>query len=303
MKKTVLAAVQVLLLFSLFASPVYAKFPFEKGDATVVWLSDTQYYAKIYPEIMIKQIQWIIENREKYNIKYVFHTGDLVDHSTDDVQWERTDQILKMLDMTRIPYGVLAGNHDLLHSDQPYKSFTDHFGYHRFIRQPFYGGSFENNRGHYDLLTIHNQPYIMIYMGWDLNRSAMNWLNKVLDEYSNHRAILAFHDYLTFKNVRSEAGEEIFNNVVLKNENVKLILSGHYYGTGYLETKISSQQRVFQLLANYQAEKSGGNGFMRLLFFKPDQNEIQVDTYSPYLNKFRSKKQLPKERFLLKIKE
>jgi hypothetical protein len=57
------------------------------------------------------------------------------------------------------------------------------------------------------------------------------------------------------------------------------------------------------MLANYQSEKHGGNGFMRLLFFKAGQKEIQVDTYSPYLNKFRSKKLLPKERFLLKLKE
>ncbi|MGG4491560.1 metallophosphoesterase [Metabacillus idriensis] len=301
MKKTWFAA--VLLLICLTASPAYAKFSFEEGDATIVWLSDTQYYAKIYPEIMIKQIQWIIENRDKYNIRYVFHTGDLVDQPNDDVQWERTDQILKMLDMTRIPYGVLAGNHDLVHTEQPYKVFTDHFGYHRFIRQPFYGGSFENNRGHYDLLTIHNQPYIMIYMGWDVNRSGIRWMNKVLKQYRQHTAILAFHDYLNYKDERSPAGDELYNKVVLKNPNVKMVLSGHYYGTGFLETRISENQRVFQMLANYQAEKHGGNGFMRLLFFKQDLTGIQVDTYSPYLNKFRPKKHMPKERFFLKIKE
>ncbi|MCM3598544.1 metallophosphoesterase [Metabacillus idriensis] len=301
MRKTWFAA--VVLLICLTASPAYAKFSFEEGDATIVWLSDTQYYAKTYPEIMIKQIQWIIENRDKYNIRYVFHTGDLVDQPNDDVQWERTDQILKMLDMTRIPYGVLAGNHDLVHTEQPYKVFTDHFGYHRFIRQPFYGGSFENNRGHYDLLTIHNQPYIMIYMGWDVNRSGLRWMNKVLKEYRHHTAILTFHDYLNYKDERSPVGEMLYNKVVLKNPNVKMVLSGHYYGTGFLESRISEDQRVFQMLANYQAEKHGGNGFMRLLFFKENLTEIQVDTYSPYLNKFRSKKHLPKERFLLKLKE
>ncbi|MGD6794273.1 metallophosphoesterase [Metabacillus indicus] len=294
----------VMLLFSsLSAGPAYAAISFEEGDETVVWLTDTQYYAKTYPEIMIKQIQWIIENRDQYNIKYVFHTGDLVNEPNDEVQWERTDQIMKMLDMTRIPYGVLAGNHDLVHGDDPYRVFTDNFGYHRFVRQPFYGGSFENNRGHYDLLTIQNQPYIMIYMGFELNRGAIKWLNKVLREYRGHKAILAFHDYLNFKSERSPAGEELYQKVVLKNKNVQLVLSGHYYGTGFLESRISPEQRVFQMLANYQAEKHGGNGFMRLLFFKPDQNQIQVDTYSPYLNKFRSKKKLPKERFLLELKE
>ncbi|PJN86223.1 hypothetical protein CV739_01510, partial [Bacillus velezensis] len=50
-----------------------------KGNYSFVWMSDTQYYAQGHPNIFDKMTEWIKENKEKHNIKYVFHTGDIVD--------------------------------------------------------------------------------------------------------------------------------------------------------------------------------------------------------------------------------
>ena len=44
-------------------------------------MSDTQYYSESFPYIFDRQTQWIVENQEAMKIKYVFHTGDLVDES------------------------------------------------------------------------------------------------------------------------------------------------------------------------------------------------------------------------------
>jgi hypothetical protein len=42
------------------------------------------------------------------------------------------------------------------------------------------------------------------------------------------------------------------------------------------------------LLANYQDYPNGGNGFLRILHFSPEENEIQVKTYSPWLNQYET---------------
>ena len=64
------------------------------------------------------------------------------------------------------PYGVLAGNHDVDHKSSDYTQFTKWFGEDRFKDKPYYGESYKNNRGHYDLISANGNDYIMLYMGW-----------------------------------------------------------------------------------------------------------------------------------------
>ena len=62
-------------------------------DYTFVWMTDTQYYSESYPYIYDRQTQWIVENQAALKIKYVFHTGDLVDESDQEDQWNNASQI------------------------------------------------------------------------------------------------------------------------------------------------------------------------------------------------------------------
>ena len=57
-------------------------------DYTFVWMSDTQYYSESYPHIFDRKTQWIVEKSDATKIKYVFHTGDLVDHHDKEYQWK-----------------------------------------------------------------------------------------------------------------------------------------------------------------------------------------------------------------------
>ena len=42
------------------------------------------------------------------------------------------------------------------------------------------------------------------------------------------------------------------------------------------------------LLADFQDYPNGGNGFLRILHFSPEKNEIRVETYSPWLNQYET---------------
>lgn len=45
---------------------------------TIAWLSDTQNYHNAYKPIFDGMTQWIADNREALDIRFVFHTGDVV---------------------------------------------------------------------------------------------------------------------------------------------------------------------------------------------------------------------------------
>ena len=70
------------------------------------------------------------------------------------------------------------------------------------------------------------------------------------------------------------------------HENVLFVLNGHVLGdgAGRLSSTTGRGNMVHQILANYQAlQPNGGNGYLRLLEFRPD-GTVQVYAYSPYLD-------------------
>ncbi|SFF80435.1 Calcineurin-like phosphoesterase [Halobacillus alkaliphilus] len=263
-------------------------------DYTLVWMSDTQYYSKNYPHIYKSMVDWIAANKDYLNIPYVFHTGDVVNEWDNEAQWQYADTYMKVLEKVNIPYGILAGNHDIdLKSSNKYTQFSKYFGQTRFEKQPSYGGSYKDNQGHFDLISENSDDYIMVYMGWGISKDEIDWINRVLAKYPDHIALLSFHDYLLASGKHSPIGEEIFKKVVEPNKNVVATLSGHYYGS---ETRIEElddnkdgkpDRKVYQMMTNYQNEPEGGQGYMRLLKVKSNENKIYVKTYSSYLNSYK----------------
>ncbi|MFC0272253.1 lamin tail domain-containing protein [Metabacillus herbersteinensis] len=264
----------------------------DEYDYTFVWMSDTQYYSESFPYIYDRQTQWIAEKQEELKIKYVMHTGDLVNKSTEEFQWQNADNYMKVLDDNEIPYGVLAGNHDVNQITNDYTNYYQYFGEDRFQSKPYYGESYLNNRGHYDLISAGGNDYIMVYLGWGVTAEGIAWVNDVLAAHPDRKAILNFHEYLLSTGTRHPLGEQLFNEIVVPNENVIAVLSGHYHEAQTLVDEIDDNQdgtpdrKVYQMLADYQAGPEGGQGYMKLLHFDQDNNKIMVNTYSPYLDDY-----------------
>lgn len=264
----------------------------DQYDYTFVWMSDTQYYSESYPHIFERQTEWIVENQKEMKIEYVFHSGDLVDEADQEYQWLYADEYMKKLDDASIPYGVLAGNHDVLQKTEDYTEYYKYFGEDRFINNSFYGGSYLNNRGHYDLISVDGNDYIMMYLGWGITDEGITWMNEVLKQHPDRTAILTFHEYLQATGTRHPLGEKLYQEVVLPNENVVAVLSGHYHEAQTLIDEIdddgdgTTDRKVYQMLADYQAGPEGGQGYMRLLHFDGQNNQIIVNTYSPYIDDY-----------------
>ncbi|ANS74712.1 hypothetical protein AWM70_09015 [Paenibacillus yonginensis] len=293
-KKILLAAAACFVLVSGFQLSgqqvkAQAEQPF---DFSFVWMSDTQYYSESYPEIYNAMVNWIVLHQEDQKIKYVIHTGDIVNRWAESTQWEKADIAMQGLEQAQIPYGVLAGNHDVSDSGKNDVHYRKWFGASRFKKSPVYGRSYENNHGHYDLITEGNTPFIVVYMGWGIGARELDWMNKVLAKYKDRKAILAFHEYLLADGERSPIAEQIYKRVVIPNRNVFAVLCGHYHSARLKVDELDDNRdghkdrKVYQILADYQDASKGGEGFMRLLQFDLKHQKLFVRTYSPYLDRF-----------------
>src|SRR6478672_3056857 len=73
-------------------------------DTQMEVLSDTN-------PLLPDRYQWIANNAASLNIKFVQHTGDLVNWGVvDPVQFTRADRATRILDSSGIPYGYSIGN-------------------------------------------------------------------------------------------------------------------------------------------------------------------------------------------------
>ncbi|WP_036746187.1 FIMAH domain-containing protein [Paenibacillus sp. UNC451MF] len=264
--------------------------PRDSYDYTMVWLSDTQFYTELWPDYYESQIQWIKDNKDALNIQYVFHTGDVVNEMNQPFEWERADQYMKVLEQSGIPYGVLAGNHDVENIDQgtiDYSKFSRYFGEQRFLDQSQYGESYQDNRGHYDLISAGGKDFLFLYMGWDIGEKEFSWMNKVLADHPNRTTFIAVHDYLNPNGTRSSVGEQMFQRVVVPNKSVVAVLSGHYTGSSVKIDPLDDNgdgtpdRAVVQMLNDYQALREGGSGYMKLLHFDSERDQITIQSYSP----------------------
>lgn len=269
--------------------------PRSEYDFTFGWESDTQYYNEnaIPEEDRYRHQQaihsYLLEQREAMNLQYLFHTGDIVDDYDQMCQWENADPEYQRLDEAGLPYGVLAGNHDVGHQLIDYTNYGTYFGADRYAGNPWYGGSFENNRGHYDLLSAGGIDFIMVYTGWGPGDADIAWMNEVLAQYPDRVAIIAQHEFILTTGGLGEMPQRILDEVVAVNPNVKMVFSGHYHSALTRTDQFDddgdgvAERNVYSMLFDYQGLPEGGQGFLRLLHFDTVGERMIVRTFSPSL--------------------
>ncbi|CEG22555.1 Endoglucanase precursor [Planococcus massiliensis] len=261
-----------------------------KEEFSLLWFTDTQFYARLYPENWDKVTDFIIDQYNKDRFEYVINTGDLVDTPDSEKEWAVAKKNLDRMDAANIPYGVLAGNHDVQHKSDmriDYTYFHKYAGADRFEGKYWYGENMNNNQNHYDLMTLNGHEFIFVYLGFGLENKpdTLAWANRVLAEHADKNAVLNMHQYLAYDgSLDPGIPTVVYNNVVVPNENVKLVLSGHFNGAkkkiSKLKNEDGSNREVLQVMGNYQGVGQGGDGYLRFVDFKPETEEIEFTAIS-----------------------
>lgn len=161
------------------------------------------------------------------------------------------------------------------------------------------------------------KDYLFMTIEYAPRDTVISWAHRIaqMKQYKDHRIVLLTHGYLTPKDmhwggdprmfiyepyiennkaVKSERwilhqannGKQIWEKLVRPNANIELVLSGHISGEGYRKDKNQANKSVHQMLFDMQSaggghQGNGGDGWLRILEFFPDNSTVKVRTFSP----------------------
>ena len=286
-------------------------------DFSIILLPDTQYYADKMADnasnTYYKQMQWIIDNENQKNIKFVIHLGDITNNNTVG-EWIIADQAHAMLDTAGVPYSMVPGNHDYLSSSGFSRGATlygDYFGSNRFTTRSWYGGSMNasstNNYTFFDHGDLH---FMVVSVEYAPRKDALCWAEEVIANHPDHRVIVATHCYLSHDgaygtncpnstyDVTGSDGATVWSELASRHSNIFMVVSGHIGDSEYVPRTGNNANMVHQILVDYQFEAtctagspssctdncwSGnytGNGWLRELVFSPRNNQVRALTHT-----------------------
>lgn len=274
----------------------------EPAYFSVVLLPDTQNYSEKFPDTYLSQTSWIKDHAEEDNIKFVIHLGDIAQHNDVEHQYINADRAHRVLDGT-VPYSVLPGNHDYDKvgegKDRTRNTtfYDKYFPPSRFEGNAWYGGSMEpgNNRNNYCFFEACGMEFIVLSLEFAPRDETLDWASRILNQYPNHRAIVATHCHLnkTGRGVNpphyalaGNVGQDLWDKFIRQQANIFLVVCGHVAAVNHITSRNNAGNIVHEILCDYQKEANGGDGWLEILRFFPDDNKIDVIAYSPLLDQY-----------------
>lgn len=275
------------------------------GPFTIVMLPDTQLYSEKFPRYFRDQTKWIAANAAKEKIAFVTHVGDIVQSGgSKPAEWKVAVECMSMLDGV-VPWGVAPGNHDYDNLAKGLgKTFARHFGPARFKDRPWYGGASPNGLNSYQLFTGGGVRFIILHLEVNVPDKAIAWASGVLARHPKLPAIVTTHAYLNPKSKtrptaawgkkkpkpRGNSAQAIWTKLISPNPQIFMVLNGHYARPPEFHQTSTNKagRKVIEVVADYQSRPNGGDGWLRLIRFDPEEGKIRFTTYSPSLKKFET---------------
>lgn len=290
-------------------------------EFTVVALPDTQFYSQDYPETYDAQTRWIVEQRRALNIRFVTHLGDIVNVGTDPneyYQWQNAKAAMSRLEIADVPHGTCIGNHDIWGSegggfsgggyDPNGAYYLQNFGPQFYRDRPWTVSASPSGLSNAQVITVGGRSFLFLHLLVETPAAELAWAQGVLNANRDKPTMVSTHRYLhdwgplgqgryndfnyffeplyRHDGIKSEA---FFENFVAKNRQIFAVLCGHNAGEYRQVSQNDFGLPVHEILADYQSGYgNGGNGYLRILKFRPDANRIDVQTFSPTLNSYRT---------------
>ena len=287
---------------------------------TIAMIPDTQAYvhsSELAP-LFTDQTEWIVANRAARNIRFATHVGDIVESgAASQAQWDRADASMSVLD-GQVPYALALGNHDydVTQTRGSATTYLSHFGPERFETPGYewYRGHSPNGLSSYQVFQAGGREYLHLAAELAIDGESFDWASQVLRDHHTMPTIVSTHAYLRgnggdglgnpggYLEAASAYGgnapQAIWDNLIDPNAQVFMVVNGHYATTpsgdvdyAARNVRVNSDDRdVFEMFANYNYAVVGdsGDGFMRLIELDENTGKINVQTYSPTLDSYKT---------------
>jgi hypothetical protein len=283
----------LLIILFMFQTLVILRAQNKDDFFSIILLPDTQHYTSSYPEMIYKQMDWIVENKSPLNIQYVIQLGDLTNNNKENA-WEVASKSFKILENKGIPYSIVYGDNDMKNPDKNYYDGKRHTEYlHKYFpvsrlenQSSWWKGGFfdpEKIDNYYCLFNYKEYEYLIMNLELAPRSIVLNWADSIVSVYPSRKVIVVTHDYLdkngnrlndlnTFAlegkdkkgKLKGNNAEAVFKKLIKKNTNIIMVLCGHKEGEFEKEVKIKSSdksektRKVYEILSDFQDERLKG---------------------------------------------
>ena len=276
----------------LIGAPIESDF---EASYSFAIIGDTQSLNYYYQDKLSYVYNWILNNIDDKNIKFVMGLGDITETNNKN-EWEAAKaQILKL--QGKVPYSLAVGNHD---TSAMLNSMFSNTGYEEQISGS-YNGNLENT---YQEITVGTVKYLIFALDCGASDEVLDWAGAIISANPEHNVIITTHAYLNRDGSTLDAsdrgnvtewgysnnGDDMWEKLISKYENIVLVLSGHI-----ISDEIITSQRVgkngnivTEMLINPQNvdAKLFPAGLVAMLYFSEDGKDVRVEYYSTVQEKY-----------------
>ena len=253
--------------------------------------SGDQFAALYGSEPFTSQTSWLVNNAAAYDISGVLHLGDIVDQAGKTQQWEVADAAMAVLENGKLPYSILAGNHDVTDGGTNYFAT---FPVSRAQSQAYADGTTTFAGASPDgMIEAHNfvvdgQKIMSLAVSWEATDADFAWAKTFLAANPDTPTIVTTHQILDVEAdgvtpIETAFGDKVWAELVTNFDQVFLTYSGHHHGALVREQNNAAGHPVVQVLIDYQMAYMGGNGLMALTEFDLTNNKISQTSFSPWV--------------------
>ena len=273
---------------------------------TIAVMPDTQ--KEVHPDrgknLFLHRAQWLADNEDALDLRYITHTGDVVDWDTPDHdEYEMAAEGVAVLEAAGIPFSFAIGNHDAMATDvggsavdgantqadlRRTDTFNAYFGVDHVenLRGTFEEGKVDNA---YSTFAAGGVDWLVMNLElWPRNK-VVEWAAEVLDAHPYHNAIIVTHSFL---NADGTIGQDnggygntspqyLFDRLVSRAPNVRFVLSGHTGTWAHSEQVGVAGNPVHIIQTAYHDETSNPT---RLIEIDTAADSFTTSVYSPYTN-------------------
>jgi len=279
---------------------------------TLCVIPDTQYFGATDP-LPGAQVQWCVDQRAIYNIRFVTPLGDTADHSSLRTNMENVRAAMDRATPV-LARSVVPGNHDVGATLADWQNFLEVFDADWYRASIAYGGASPALAGstspresqglnHYQFVTGSDGRIQYLHFGleWDGDdRWIGAWVGEVLAEHPGVPAIISLHKggvprgatQARCRDPRRRPVADLWNNVVNRkgNEAIFLVLGGHWILPGEECHDQRARNRkgwtVNYITTNFQQRQQVAG--TALVTIDPEADRIAVKTRLVGLEKWES---------------
>lgn len=246
--------------------------------------------------------QWLVSNRSSLDLRYVTHTGDIVNWDTQyHEQYIRARSALNVLRDNRVPFSVSLGNHDtaavceggaacdpgrtraLVRDTRTANTYLS-------AGTSNLGGRFEAGKidNIYSTFTAGGLQWLVLNLELWPRPGVMSWARGVVARHPRHNVIVATHHYISAYgglSTSSEYGDtspkELYDGLIKLYPNIRLVFSGHTGMSRYRVDTGVKGNKIYSMLLQMQNNTTNP---LRVVKIDTSTGTLSTTVSAPYTN-------------------